>query len=206
MKEIRVRSPIPVLGAALVWVVWALFLPLHRLWQILIVALISAAAYYLLQRRFPGKIEMVEEKVRKTGDELVDSLLAEKKTYLDELRALNDRIKDEKISSQINRMEAALGKILDFVAEDTKKAPQIRRFMNYYLPTSLKLLRSYDRAASQGVEGENIRNTMRSVENIMETVCLAFERQLDSLFADEALDISTDIVVLEGMLSKEGLK
>ena len=77
--------------------------------------------------------------------------------------------------------------------------------MNYYLPTTLKLLNSYDRMSAQGVSGENISGTMNRVENMMETIVQAFEKQLDSLFGAEALDISTDITVLDNMMAREGL-
>ena len=89
-----------------------------------------------------------------------------------------------------------------FVAE---KLPQIRKFMNYYLPTTLKLLNAYDRMAATGVSGENIDGTKTRVEQMLGTIVTAFEKQLDSLFGAEALDISTDITVLETMMAREGL-
>ncbi len=122
-----------------------------------------------------------------------------------EMRRLNDSIKDETISRQIDRLEEVSGKIFDCVKADPKKLPQIRKFMNYYLPTTLKLLNAYDRMSSQGVEGQNISGTMERVESMMSTIVTAFERQLDSLFGDQALDISTDITVLENMMAREGL-
>ena len=88
---------------------------------------------------------------------------------------------------------------------DLKKLPQIRRFMDYYLPTTLKLLNSYDRMSAAGVSGENIDSTLAKVEGMMRTVVAAFEKQLDSLYGSEALDISTDITVLETMMAREGL-
>ena len=77
--------------------------------------------------------------------------------------------------------------------------------MNYYLPTTLKLLNAYDRMDAQGVEGTNISSTKKGVEGIMDSIVVAFDKQLDSLFGDQALDISTDITVLENMMAREGL-
>lgn len=77
--------------------------------------------------------------------------------------------------------------------------------MDYYLPTTLKLLNAYDRMGAQGVNGENIDNTMQRVESMMSTIVAAFEKQLDMLFGSEAMDISTDITVLENMMKREGL-
>ena len=77
--------------------------------------------------------------------------------------------------------------------------------MDYYLPTTLKLLNSYDRMSGTGVSGENIDSTLAKVEGMMRTVVAAFEKQLDSLYCAEALDISTEITVLETMMAREGL-
>lgn len=77
--------------------------------------------------------------------------------------------------------------------------------MDYYLPTTLKLLNSYDRMSAAGISGENISTTLSKVEGMMRTVVAAFEKQLDSLYGAEALDISTDITVLETMMAREGL-
>ena len=91
------------------------------------------------------------------------------------------------------------------VVSEPQKLPQIRKFMNYYLPTTLKLLNAYDRMDAAGVSGANIDGTMGKIETMMNTVVVAFDRQLDALFADEALDISTDITVMEQMLAREGI-
>ena len=77
--------------------------------------------------------------------------------------------------------------------------------MNYYLPTTLKLLSSYDKLEDTGITGTNISETMLSIERMMNTIVMAFEKQLDSLYGAEALDISTDITVLENMMAREGL-
>ena len=103
------------------------------------------------------------------------------------------------------RQEEVTGKILDYVAQHPDKRPQIRKFLNYYLPTTLKLLNAYDRMGSAGVSGANINGTMGKIESMMDTIVSAFDRQLDALFGDEALDIATDITVLEQMLAGEGL-
>ena len=96
-------------------------------------------------------------------------------------------------------------KIFDQVKAEPSKLPQIHQFMDYYLPTTLKLLNAYDRMDSTGVSGDNITGTKEKVEKIMGTITAAFEKQLDSLFGTDALDISTDISVLETMLAREGL-
>ena len=111
----------------------------------------------------------------------------------------------EYVERFIDRLEDLSAKIFAQVKADPKKLPQIRKFMDYYLPTTLKLLNAYDRMGAQGVNGENIDNTMQRVESMMSTIVAAFEKQLDMLFGSEAMDISTDITVLENMMKREGL-
>ena len=89
--------------------------------------------------------------------------------------------------------------------QEPKKLPQIRRFLNYFLPTTLKILNAYDRMDAVGISGENIDATKTKVEAMMGTIVKAFDKQLDSLFGAEAMDISTDITVMENLLAQEGL-
>ena len=81
--------------------------------------------------------------------------------------------------------------------QNPDKLPQMRKFMDYYLPTALKLLKTYAELDAQGVEGENIRESKQRIEQVMDTLVTAFEAQLDRLFEDDALDVSTDIDVME---------
>ena len=145
------------------------------------------------------------EKPKPTGNPEIDALLDERSKAVSEMRRLNDSIKDEKISRQIDHLEATTGKIIDTVAASPSKLPQIRKFMNYYLPTTLKLLNAYDRMDSTGVSGSNIDGTKGKVEGMLDTICAAFTRQLDDLYGDEAMDISAEITVMEQMLAQEGL-
>jgi len=122
-----------------------------------------------------------------------------------ELRELNDTIIDIRISDQIDRIEELTAKIFRIVEENPDKQPQIRRFMNYYLPTTLKLLRSYATLEKQGIAGENISSTKESIGRILDTLAKGFEQQLDLLFKSDAIDIAADINVLENLMQQDGL-
>lgn len=124
---------------------------------------------------------------------------------LQEIRQLNDDIADAAVSEKISRIEEITGKIFRIVAEKPEKKSEIRSFMSYYLPTTLKLLRSYRTFEKQGVSGENIENAKKDIERILDTLVVGFTQQLDQLFKNDALDISTDIEVLEQMMKKDGL-
>lgn len=153
----------------------------------------------------PAKEEKPKESAFKsTGDPEVDKIIQEGQKYLKKLRAANDAIPDEALSDDIDRMERASADIFRYISDHPEKAPQIRKFMNYYLPTTMKLLNSYQRLAAQSVKGENITSTMFNIAGMMHTVAAAFEHQLDSLFSDEAMDVSADISVFETLLKSEG--
>ena len=124
---------------------------------------------------------------------------------LDALRSVNDAIPDEEMSDKISRLEAVSAKIFDKAKSDPDKLPRMRKFMDYYLPTSLKLLQTYAELDAQGVEGENISESKRRIEQTMDTLVHAFETQLDQLFQEDAMDVSADIDVMENMLRADGL-
>ena len=208
MAKITRRSTLPYYIAAAVWILYALLFPLYKLSHFLIVAAVSAAVFFIMQAFCkPVTIEVAEKpkEEKPSGNPELDKMLKDGNLALAEMKRLNDSIQDEKISADIDRLEEVCGKIFEQVKADPKKLPQIRKFMDYYLPTTLKLLNAYDRMGAQGVKGENIDSTMERVEHMMSTIVQAFEKQLDSLFGAEAMDISTDITVLETMMAREGL-
>ena len=205
MKKIVHKPAAPIYAAAVVWILYALLFPLYRVEHFALCAAASAAVYLIARLFCRDVVEEVEEKPEPTGNAELDKMISDGNLAIAEMKRLNESIKDEKISRQIDRLEEISGKIFDCVKASPEKLPQIRKFMNYYLPTTLKLLNAYDRMGSQGVSGENISGTMERVENMMGTIVTAFERQLDGLFGDQALDISTDITVLENMMAREGL-
>ena len=103
-------------------------------------------------------------------------------SILDELRRVNDAIPDETMSDKISRLEAVSARIFDQARANPDKLPQMRKFMDYYLPTALKLLKTYAELDAQGIEGENITESKRRIEQAMDTMTRAFETQLDQLF------------------------
>ena len=206
MAKLVKKSPGPLYLAAAVWVLWAIFGPMYAGWPFALAAVCSVAVWLLGRKLFPDRVLIVPDEEPQVRDpEPEDPLLLERQRAISELRRLNDNIEDGAISAQISHMEEVTGKIFDLVAQDRSKLPQIRRFLNYYLPTTLKLLNAYDRMDQAGVEGANIGGTMGKIGAMLDQICTAFDKQLDALFADEALDISTDITVLEQMLAREGL-
>ena len=205
MKKIVHKSAIPLYVAAVTWLLYALLFPLYRLPHFLLAAAAAAVVGVVARLFCRDTVEEVPEEPETTGNEELDKMIADSKKAIAEMKRLDDNIADPTISAQIVRLQQLAGKIFAQVEQNPEKLPQIRKFMNYYLPTTLKILNAYDRMGEQGVSGENITSTMQKVEGMMSTIITAFEKQLDSLFGSEAMDISTDMVVLENMMAREGL-
>ncbi|MBQ2330303.1 MAG: 5-bromo-4-chloroindolyl phosphate hydrolysis family protein [Oscillospiraceae bacterium] len=128
------------------------------------------------------------------------------KKILREIRQVNDEIPDEVISAKIDEMEDYTARIFKAVQEKPEKLPQIKSFMSYYLPTALKLLHSYADFDQAGAGGENVAGAKADIERILDMLVDGFKKQLDKLYETEAMDISSDIDVLENMLRRDGLK
>ena len=217
------RSVIPIYLIGVVWLVFALFFSLHILADYALCAVVSVAVFVVGKAVFPDRVYQLpgeqpeepekkaeqprqkEKKQETTGDPELDKLIQERDRALSEMRRLNDSIEDETISAQIDHLEEVTRKIIGEVVKQPKKLPQIRRFLNYFLPTTLKILNAYDRMDAAGIAGDNISTTKAKVENMMGTIVQAFDKQLDALFGAEAMDISTDITVMENLLAQEGL-
>ena len=138
-------------------------------------------------------------------EETAQEAAAREDNILREIRQVNDSIPDAVMSAKIDRIEEITGKILKYQKEHPNKEGQLRSFLNYYLPTTLKILRAYAQLDAQGIEGENISAAKKRIEDMMDQVVYGFERQLDKLFQDDAMDITSDVEVLENMLRKDGL-
>lgn len=119
------------------------------------------------------------------------------------IRRANDAIADPVLSAKIDRLEQITARIFKAVEEDPKKAGRIDTFLNYYLPTTQKLLDSYAEFEAAGVEGENLRQAKSRIEATMDAIVRGFEHQLDELYKADAMDVDSDIRVMETMLRRD---
>lgn len=136
----------------------------------------------------------------------VQQVLNQGEEYLKKIRACNDAIPGVEISNKIYRIEMLADKIFDRVERDPKCVDDIKKMMDYYLPTTVKLLEAYAEMDAQPVGGENIQASKKEIEDTLDTLNNAFEKLLDGLFEETVWDVSADISVLNTMLAQEGLK
>ena len=203
-EEKRTRPVLPIYLAALVWPVGALLLPTYRLSSVLILAGLSLAAYGLGNKLCPTRV-IKKQVPYATGSEDVDAMLSGISANLDKLHVLNDAIPDAELSAAMTRMEKAGRSIAAAVEQSPDKARTIDRFARYYLPEVIKLMTTYASMEKNGVKGENADQILAELRRNAATTAKAFENQLDALYSAEAMDISTDIEVLDGILKSQNL-
>ena len=213
------------------WLVLSMFFPMYELTSILTTLGLGLGVAFLFGRaagRHDAQQEQakteaqqaarktVDTTVRKVGEKAqqpakksygpeVDPIVEEGNKALSEMGRLYMSIKDPEVRVKINEIMRITDKIVQDAIADPSDIPKIKKFMNYYLPTTIKLLNAYDRMDSQGIEGENIDKTMKNINEMLDAASAAYKKQLDSLFANQALDIETDIAVMNAMLDREGL-
>ncbi len=193
-------------GTALLY---SVLFPLH-LWGHYVIAgllslLIGRVAYIMFSGLDTSKQAPVINELPVTGNDAVDRLVSRGREMLKQIRREDEMIPDPKLSAQIIELEEITTRIFQTVIEQPGKAPQIRRFMDYYLPTTLKMLTGYRKLNERGVSGESAQATRERIESAMQVVVGAFKKQLETLYQNDMLDITTDIDVLETMLKQDSL-
>ena len=204
-----------ILAFGIVFALYAWLFPLYKVWHYVLAVAVSLIAGRVIgimgsgrdlspnkQQEQPPK---EEELIFDTGDPAADEVIKRGQELMAEVREENELIPDPALSRQMDDLERLCGQIFKTVAERPKKAPQIRRFMDYYLPTTLKMLRSYRVMDQREVTGQNAQEARERIVKAMGVVLAACERQLETLYHDDMLDVTTDIEVLEQMLKRDGL-
>ena len=220
------RSALPIYAIGIVWLLYAGKLNTFR--GILSCAVVSAIVYAILRIVLPGKKtdeppkaaapeqpqpKQAEKKPEPQSEPApeeklppeLQSVIYQGKRAIADIRRLNDEIPDERISAQIDLIERLTAQIFDCVRKNPKKLSQIRQFLNYYLPTTIKLMEQYVTLQNQSLKTENITEGMQKIEDLLDKVIIAFQRQLDALFEADVVDITADIRVMEQMMTSEGL-
>lgn len=229
MRKNNKKKPIaPIYGFGLVWLVYSIFFDLFSFGGFIRCVVLAAAVYMLLKSigktdksaqedPEPPKAEKAPEPKKQpeapkepepeksTGNPELDAVIRQGRGYVRRIQELNDDIPDYKISAQLKQIEILTASIIDQVEKKEAKLKQVRQFMNYYLPTTIKLLEQYVQLQNVGLKGENIENGMKQIEDMLDKVILAFQKQLDDLFERDVVDITAEIQVMERMMASQGL-
>lgn len=206
MREIKVKSVVPIYLIGFSWILYVLVFPIYRWYDFVIASAVAFFVYKVSSKLIPSKTILVEEEPQpiNTGNSELDDVLTTGTAYMSELNTLNLAISNTKINKQVDEMMRISKQIFAFVTRNPKKTRQIRQFMNYYLPTTINLLKNYDEFIRQGSKGENITAAIKKIEGVLDTAIHAFSKVLDDLFMDKVLDTSVDIEVFEKMIKDEG--
>ena len=230
MRRKRRRGIGPVGTIVLIWVIFAFILPVLRLSGGLLAGLAIMASVWAanaLRRKADKRkdeqaaipvqyTEVTPEPEKPAAQEApaaepspyspeVQAVIQEGRTALKEMGRLYASIPNPEIRSRINELMSVSDKIIRDAIDDSADVPQIRKFLDFYLPTTIRLLNAYDRMSAQEFGGENITGSMQRIEEMLDTTIAAYKKQLDALFANQAADIQMDIDTMNTMLAREGL-
>ena len=145
------------------------------------------------------------EAEKNPGNVQLQEVLDRGEAFVAQIRKCNDDIPGEEISAKIDRMEDIVRRIFQRARTNPEVLPDLKKLMDYYLPMTVKLLTAYADMDAQPIQGQNIQASKREIEETLDTLNMAFENLLDDLFRDTALDVSSDITVLQTLLAQEGL-
>lgn len=203
MKKAKRCSVTPIYLSAAVWLLAAMFLPMYRLWHYIAYAAAAAAAYLIGNRLFPPVVEEIPipEAKPDTGDAQTDEAILSGRESRDILKKLGMAIRREIVSDALRQLSALTGKILTALEEEPSRTKQARKFLSYYLPTTVTLFTKYQRLEQQDVLSE----TREKIEAMLPQIQAAFQAQLSGLYKMETLDISADLAVMQHMMQTEGI-
>ena len=209
-REIKHQSVAPYYVIAVSWIIFALLFPMYKLGHFAVIIIISIAEFVILRKIIPPRIERVPLPYEPphSGVEDVDKTIEAGAEYIRKFDKIEVELAklDPKLAAKLDEIRGLMNTMFEYVSKNPDKLPKIRRFMNYYLPTLEKLMNTYLELSAEKVKGENITKTLKGIEGILDTIKPAFERMLNDLYEDRAIDISADITVLESMLESEGLR
>lgn len=205
MRQIKRRSALPVYIATGVYALYALVMPLYKLWHFLAAALVTAGVWMLFDRLIkPEIVSVPEPEAAPEPPSPAQAVLNEASRARGEMERLAASIGEGAVGAKI----AALADLSDAIArdgaQDSADLPQIQRFQQYFLPATIRLLEAYDRLAAGG-EGETVSASRERIVRMLDTETAAFQKQLDALYQNDALDLDADIRVMEALLAREGL-
>lgn len=199
MKETK-NSPYSIYFFGAAFCLCGFVLPLYTLGGLLAATGLSFGAYILAQKILPK-----EEVLRTAKDSALNEAIREADAYLKQITSKRDMIGEKDITQKLNRIISITEEIFDVAFNRNGEVKDVRRMLNYYLPTIIKLLDKYIEFSNHTVAGENISVSLEKISEMLTNIISAFEKHLDEMYSQEAMDIDSEIMVLETILTTEGL-
>ena len=204
-KTQAVKQPMPAglsyLASGAVFFVFAMLLPMYRLWALLTVLLIAIAVLVVLERMRAKQVAAmpVVTPVRQRTEEISKLLDAGR----DQLHTLQSQIRSDKVGQHVESMADTLQKLADNLEQNPKDRGKIRKVAVHYVPMITELVKNYINLEQQGIDGSNISATMASIESGLEKIDESLKQYLDDMFEDDKMSIETDIAVLQQLMNKD---
>ena len=196
-------------AAGLCCALYAGIFPFYRIGDYVIGLALSAFAGWLVSTMAQGldtsKPAPTQQKIPETGNAAADAQIRQGQELMHKIRLENDLIPDPVLSKKMDQLDEVAARIFRTVAEHPEQASKLNRLMDYYLPTTLKMLQGYRRMDERNVQGAEADAARKQIEDAMDIVIKACQLQLNALYQDDIMDIATDIDVLETMVRKDGL-
>ncbi len=161
--------------------------------------------YVNMQESYKKRKEENIEKEEDTKESKHNDTIKRGEEYISQIQAYNNYIKDENMSLKLTKLEEILREIFKNIKENPENISYVRKTIEHYLPMTIKLISSYIELSEQSIQGENIKNAKKEIEESIDLINKAFENLLNDLFEEVAMDISTDISALKTLFTKDGL-
>jgi len=204
-REIKVKIINPIYAIGFAWLLYGLIFPLYRLTDLFIASGFSILCYLGAKRLIPERAVIQPLTEKGVLDIRCMEIIDKGYAYIEELERMNGRISDSVLTEQIIEITGISRQMLAYTVKNPRLALDLRNFIDYYFPVTLKLLNAYTDMHGQSVKSENVTGIMDKVRSVMGTIVPAFRKQLDLMYAEKRLDIKTDIEVLKNVLAAEGL-
>ncbi|WP_270641925.1 5-bromo-4-chloroindolyl phosphate hydrolysis family protein [Paraclostridium sordellii] len=149
--------------------------------------------------------EKLNEEIENLEKDEIESTIKIGRNYIEQIKNIKNELYKEEIAVKLDKLGNISNQILVQVEKNPNKIQEVNKFINHYLPITIKLINSYKDINNQSVQGENIENAKIEIEKSIDLINSAFENLLDDLYEDVVLDISTDISVLKTLFKQEGL-
>jgi len=206
-REVKHPSVMPCYLIAASWIFFAWKFPLYRIKHFIVFALITLAEAWLFRKICKPTVEKVyiPYTVPHTGIDDTDTALETGASYIRKFDTMIPELAaiDNGLAVRLTEIRDLMKGMFDYITAHPDKISKFRRFINFYLPTLEKLVNTYLELSAQKIKGENIQRTLREIENTLNTVKPSFENILNDLYQDKAIDISSDITVLENLLETD---